>query len=93
MVPDLAKNQPFYSTLCTGQSVILEGHAHYSGGGGGCRGWLYFKKSEKVVFHLMRSYLALVSATLRRLGSLRKPIPWCSLALTQDRMMKSFSLP
>ncbi|TNN77048.1 hypothetical protein EYF80_012686 [Liparis tanakae] len=39
------------------------------------------------------SYLALVSATLRRLGSLRKPMPWCSLALTQDRMMKSFSRP
>lgn len=38
-------------------------------------------------------YLALVSATLRRLGSLRKPMPWCSLALTQERMMKSFSLP
>ncbi len=38
-------------------------------------------------------YLALVSATLRRRGSFRKPMPWCSLALTQDRMMKSFSLP
>ena len=37
--------------------------------------------------------LALVKATLRRLGSLRKPMPWCSLALTQERMMKSFSLP
>lgn len=39
------------------------------------------------------SYLALVSATLRRRGSFRKPIPWCSLARTQDRIMKSFSLP
>lgn len=50
-------------------------------------------QSEQVVFYPMRSHLALVSATLRRLGSLRKPMPWCSLALTQDRMMKSFSLP
>lgn len=39
------------------------------------------------------SYLALVSATLRRRGSFRKPMPWCSLARTHDRMMKSFSLP
>lgn len=38
-------------------------------------------------------YLALVRATLRRLGSFRNPIPWCSLALTQDRMIKSFSRP
>lgn len=38
-------------------------------------------------------YLALVSATLRRRGSFRKPMPWCSLARTHDRMMKSFSLP
>ena len=37
--------------------------------------------------------LYLVSATLRRLGSLRNPMPWCSLALTQDMMMKSFSRP
>lgn len=39
------------------------------------------------------SHLALVSATLRRRGSLRKPMPWCSLALTHDNMMKSFSRP
>lgn len=45
------------------------------------------------LFYFVYFYLALVSATLRRLGSLRKPMPWCSLALTQDRMMKSFSLP
>lgn len=38
-------------------------------------------------------YLALVRATLRRLGSFRNPIPWCSLALTQDRIIKSFSRP
>ena len=37
--------------------------------------------------------LARVRATLRRRGSLRKPIPWCSLARTQLRMMKSFSRP
>lgn len=39
------------------------------------------------------AYLALVRATLRRLGSFRNPIPWCSLARTQERMMKSFSRP
>lgn len=44
-------------------------------------------------FHQTKSHLALVSATLRRRGSLRKPMPWCSLALTHDRMMKSFSRP
>ena len=38
-------------------------------------------------------YLARVRATLRRRASFRNPIPWCSLALTQERMMKSFSLP
>jgi len=38
-------------------------------------------------------YLARVSATLRRRGSLRKPMPWCSLARTQDRMIRSFSRP
>lgn len=39
------------------------------------------------------AYLALVRATLRRRGSFKNPIPWCSLARTQDRMMKSFSRP
>lgn len=38
-------------------------------------------------------YLALVRATFSLRGSLRKPMPWCSLALTQDRIMKSFSRP
>ena len=42
---------------------------------------------------MMIPYLALVRATLRRLGSFRNPIPWCSLALTHERIMKSFSLP
>lgn len=41
----------------------------------------------------MNSYFARVKATFRRLGSFRKPIPWCSLERTQERMMKSFSLP
>lgn len=38
-------------------------------------------------------YLALVRATLSRLGSFKNPMPWCSLARTQERMMKSFSRP
>ena len=38
-------------------------------------------------------YLALVSATLSLLGSLRKPMPEASLLLTHERRMKSFSLP
>lgn len=42
---------------------------------------------------LKKTYLALVSATLRRRGSFRKPMPWCSLARTHDRMIKSFSRP
>ena len=37
--------------------------------------------------------LARVIATLRRLGSFRKPIPVFSLLLTHERMMKSFSRP
>mmetsp|Transcript_35460 Transcript_35460/g.99909 ORF Transcript_35460/g.99909 Transcript_35460/m.99909 type:complete len:237 (-) Transcript_35460:2142-2852(-) len=38
-------------------------------------------------------YLARVRATFRRRGSLRKPMPLCSLDRTHDRMMKSFSRP
>lgn len=38
-------------------------------------------------------HLALVRATFSRRGSFRNPMPWCSLALTQERMMKSFSRP
>ena len=38
-------------------------------------------------------YFALVRATFRRRASFRNPIPWCSLALTHERMMKSFSRP
>lgn len=38
-------------------------------------------------------YLALVRATFSLLGSLRKPMPEASLLLTQDKRMKSFSLP
>ena len=34
-----------------------------------------------------RPYLARVRATLRRRGSLRNPIPWCSLLLTHETMM------
>ena len=41
----------------------------------------------------MYTDLARVRATFSRRGSLRKPIPWCSLDLTQLSMMKSFSLP
>ena len=32
-------------------------------------------------------YLARVRATLSRRASFKKPIPWCSLARTQERMM------
>ena len=42
---------------------------------------------------MITPYLARVRATLRRRASFRNPMPWCSLALTQERMMKSFSLP
>jgi len=42
---------------------------------------------------MMIPYLARVKATLSRLGSLRNPMPWCSLALTHESIMKSFSLP
>lgn len=51
----------------------------------------YYAGTHEVARRL--PYLALVRATLRRRGSFRKPMPWCSLALTQDRIMKSFSLP
>lgn len=51
------------------------------------------KWEAQVARDLNGSHLALVSATLRRRGSFRKPMPWCSFARTQDRMMKSFSLP
>ena len=37
--------------------------------------------------------LARVSATFKRLGSLRNPTPWCSFDLTHDNTMKSFSRP
>jgi hypothetical protein len=40
-----------------------------------------------------RPYLALVRATFSRRGSFRKPIPDASLLLTQERRIKSFSLP
>jgi hypothetical protein len=36
---------------------------------------------------MTRPYLARVRATLRRLGSFKNPIPWCSLLLTQETMM------
>ena len=36
---------------------------------------------------------ARVNATFNRLGSFRNPTPWCSLDLTQDNTMKSFSRP
>ena len=42
---------------------------------------------------ITKTYLARVRATFRRRGSFRKPMPWCSLERTQDRMMKSFSRP
>ena len=42
---------------------------------------------------MMMPNLALVRATLSLRGSLRNPMPWCSLALTQDNTMKSFSRP
>jgi len=41
----------------------------------------------------MMPNLALVRATFKRLGSLRNPTPWCSLDLTHDNTMKSFSRP
>ena len=41
----------------------------------------------------IKAYLALVSATFSLLGSAKNPIPWCSLDLTQEMMMISFSLP
>ena len=41
---------------------------------------------------MITPYLARVRATLRRRASFRNPMPWCLLALTQERM-KSFSLP
>ena len=39
------------------------------------------------------TYRARVSATFNRRGSLKNPMPWCSLDRTHDRMMKSFSRP
>ena len=39
------------------------------------------------------THFARVRATLSRRGSLRNPMPWCSLERTQERMMKSFSRP
>lgn len=42
---------------------------------------------------LSSPYRALVKATLSRLGSFKNPMPWCSLARTQERMIKSFSRP
>ena len=42
---------------------------------------------------IIRPYFALVKATFSLLGSLRKPIPEASLDLTQEKSMKSFSLP
>ena len=42
---------------------------------------------------MMMPYLERVNATLRRRGSLRNPIPWCSLERTHDIIIKSFSLP
>lgn len=42
---------------------------------------------------MIRPYLALVRATLSLLGSLRKPMPEASLDLTQEKRIKSFSLP
>lgn len=38
-------------------------------------------------------YFARVNATLSRRGSFKKPMPEASLLLTQERRMKSFSLP
>lgn len=46
-----------------------------------------------IYIYMLNPYFARVKATFRRLGSFRKPIPWCSLERTQERMMKSFSLP
>lgn len=46
-----------------------------------------------IYIYILNPYFARVKATFRRLGSFRKPIPWCSLERTQERMMKSFSLP
>ena len=41
----------------------------------------------------VKNYLALVSATLSRLGSAKNPMPWFSLDRTQEMMMMSFSRP
>jgi hypothetical protein len=43
--------------------------------------------------NIIKPYFALVSATLSLRGSFRKPIPEASFDLTQDKRMKSFSLP
>ncbi len=42
---------------------------------------------------IIKPYLALVRATLSLRGSFKKPIPEASFDLTQERRMKSFSLP
>ena len=39
------------------------------------------------------THRARVRATFSRRGSLRNPMPWCSLARTHDSTMKSFSRP
>ena len=43
--------------------------------------------------NMIKPYLALVSATFSLRGSFKKPIPDASFDLTQDKRMKSFSLP